>query len=78
MLTGPLCVLSPGLVQSRSGLRPGRVLRSVRRPRLPPSPELPEGPDGLLREQRAGRPHAAALQLRLLRLARPREQVILV
>lgn len=68
--------LSSGLVQSRSSVRPGRVLRSVRRSRLPPSPQLPEGSDGLLRGQRAGRPHAAALQLRLLRLPRPRKQVL--
>lgn len=68
-------VVSAGLVQSGSGVRPGRVLRSLRRARLPSPPELPEGSDGLLGEQRSDRPHAAALQLRLLRLARPREQV---
>lgn len=67
--------LSLGLVQPRSGVRPGRVLRSIRRSRLPPSPELPEGSDGIFREQRPGRPHTAALQLCLLRIPRPRKQV---
>lgn len=69
------CFLSLGLVQSGSGVRPWWVLCSLRGSRLPPSPELPEGPDGLLREQRAGWPYAAALQLCLLCLPRPRKQV---
>lgn len=68
-------VLPAGLVQSRSGVCLGRVLRSLWRPRLPSAFMLPERSVGKGREWSHDRPHAAALQLRLLCLPRPREQV---
>ena len=64
-----------GLVQPGPDILPGRVLRAVRRAGLLPAPVLPERPAGPRREGRHDRPHPDALQFRLLRQPRARQQV---
>ncbi len=69
---------SSGLVQSRSGVCIRWVLRQVRSARVSQAPVLPEWPAGEGRERVHDRPHTTALQLRLLRLPRARQQVPLI
>jgi hypothetical protein len=68
-------VACPGLVQSRAGIRTGRVLRSIRSPRLQTAFVLLAR---AVEQRRTGghdRPDVDALQLRLLRVTRSRSQV---